>query len=138
MNESQLIRELEFASFSENINLIEALVEDLKHQLNLSDELEANILVSLSEAFNNAIIHGNKLDTNKIVKLKIQLINNEIIFLIEDEGEGFNDDLIQDPTSPQNIDKPTGRGIFLMRNLADRMEFLKGGRIALVSFFMNS
>ncbi|MBA2406505.1 MAG: ATP-binding protein [Chitinophagales bacterium] len=138
MNESQLIRELEFASFPENINLIEALVEDLKHQLNLSDELEANILVSLSEAFNNAIIHGNKLDPNKIVKLKIQLINNEIIFLIEDKGEGFNADSIQDPTAPQNIDKPTGRGIFLIKNLADRLEFLDGGRIALVSFVMNS
>ncbi|MBA2422351.1 MAG: ATP-binding protein [Chitinophagales bacterium] len=137
MTKSPLLREMKFASYPENINLIEALVENLRSELNLNDELEANILVSLSEAFNNAIIHGNKSNPNKIVKLKIEVSDNEIGFFIEDEGKGFNEGSIRDPTSLENLDKPTGRGIFLMKNLADRIEFLEGGRIISISFFLN-
>jgi serine/threonine-protein kinase RsbW len=129
--------EFEFPSLPEKINLIESLVEDLKVELNLTEELEANILVSLSEAVNNAILHGNKLDPTKMVKLKMLKNPGEIIFYVEDEGPGFDEKEIKDPTAVENLDKPTGRGIFLMRNLADQVEFKENGRIVIISFRQN-
>lgn len=138
MTESLATRDMEFSSIPENISLVEAFVEDLKSEFNLTDELEANILVSLTEAVNNAILHGNHCDPDKKVRLKFQKQVKELIFFVEDEGVGFDKDLIKDPTAPENIDKPTGRGIFLMRNLADNIEFEEGGKKVLISFYFQS
>lgn len=134
MTESHPFREMDFPSIPENINLIESLVEELKKELNLSEELEANILVSLSEAVNNAIFHGNHSDPEKMIHMKMDINPVEIVFIIEDQGIGFNEKDVRDPTSPENLDKPTGRGIFLMRNLADRVLFSDGGRVVQISF----
>ena len=134
MVEPVTLREMEFSSIPENINLIEALVEELKADLDLSEEAEANILVSLSEAVNNAILHGNQANPEKKVKIIIEKLEKEMIFSIEDQGDGFDETTIKDPTAIENIDKPTGRGIFLMRNLSDRMEFFDGGKKVVITF----
>ena len=134
MTESHPFREMDFPSIPENINLIESLVEELKKELDLSEELEANILVSLSEAVNNAIFHGNHSDPGKSVRLKMNIDPDEIVFIVEDQGVGFNEKDVRDPTSPENLDKPTGRGIFLMRNLADHVAFADGGKVVQISF----
>src|SRR6185295_20202744 len=98
--------------------------------------LEANVLVSLSEAANNAIFHGNKLDASKKVKMKMQKEEKSLVFSVEDEGSGFNFNEVKDPTAIENLDKPTGRGIFLMRNLADKIEFFEEGRKVVITFFL--
>ncbi|MEO6166302.1 MAG: ATP-binding protein [Chitinophagales bacterium] len=134
MVEPVTLREMEFSSVPENINLIEVLVEELKAELGLSEEAEANILVSLSEAVNNAIFHGNQSDPQKKVKISVEKLEKELVFCIEDQGVGFNDLEVKDPTAIENLDKPTGRGIFLMRNLADRLEFCEGGRKVVITF----
>ena len=136
MINSQLSREVEFTSVPENINLVESFVEELKSQLGMSEELEANVLVSLSEAANNAIIHGNKMDASKKVKMKMHKDEKSLVFSVEDEGPGFNFNDVKDPTAPENLDKPTGRGIFLMRTLADKTEFLEEGRKVVITFFL--
>jgi len=134
MVDSQTNRELELNSIPENINKVEAFVEALKTDLGLSEEMEANVLVSLSEAVNNAIVHGNKQDTSKSVSIKMSKEGNLLSFSIEDEGDGFDPTVVKDPTAPENIDKPSGRGIFLMRNLADKVEYAKGGRQVTIMF----
>lgn len=134
MVEPVTLREMEFSSIPENINLIEALVEELKAELDLSEEAEANILVSLSEAVNNAILHGNHANPEKRVKISIEKLEKELIFSIEDQGVGFDETTIRDPTAIENLDKPTGRGIFLIRNLSDRLEFFDGGRKVVITF----
>ncbi len=137
MVDSLIRREVHFASIPANINLIEALVEELKVEFSMSEEMVANILVSLSEAVNNAIHHGNKLSASKKVKLKMIKNENTLTFSVEDSGPGFNPESIRDPTTQENIDKPTGRGIFLMRNLADKVEFFDGGKKVVITFFLN-
>lgn len=137
MVESVTLREMEFPSLPENINLIELLVEELRSELGLSDEAEANMLVSLSEAVNNAIFHGNRFDPGKKVKINVEKVENKIVFSVEDQGIGFNINNVKDPTSIENLDKPTGRGIFLMRNLADEIEFYDGGRKVVITFLTN-
>ena len=131
------LRELEFPSVPENINLIESLVQQLRDELEWSDEMEANILVSLSEAVNNAILHGNHSYPQKKVKVKFETEEQSLHFIVEDEGAGFNDRTVKDPTAPENLEKPSGRGIFLMRNLADRVEYFNDGRKVMITFFRN-
>lgn len=131
---SQTNRELEFVSIPENVNIVEAFVEVLRTDLNLSEELEANILVSLSESVNNAIVHGNKKDPSKKVKIQMNRAGNQLVFTVEDEGEGFDSSAVEDPTAPENLEKPSGRGIFLMRSLADKVEFEDGGRKVNIAF----
>jgi len=137
MTVSPINREIEFASLPENINIVESLVLKLKNEISLSDELEANVLVSLSEAVNNAILHGNKSDASKKVHGTISREDNSLAFYVEDEGNGFNPNEVIDPTAPENVDKPAGRGIYLMRHLADKVDFLKGGKKVRLLFFLN-
>ena len=92
------------------------------------------ILIAMTEAVNNAIVHGNKLDSNKMVDVRVSVDGPVLEFRIADEGPGFDFENIPDPTSPENIEKPNGRGVFLMRQLADTCEFEELGRVAILRF----
>jgi len=137
MNVSSTTRDFEFSSLPENLNIVESFVEQLRAELGLNDDIEANILVSLSEAVNNAIVHGNKMDPEKKVHMKMVKDEKLLTFSVEDEGNGFNPNEVTDPTAPENIDKPTGRGIFLIRSLADSVEFFDEGRKIVITFLLN-
>lgn len=91
-------------------------------------ELEANVQIAICETFNNAVVHGNKLNPDKKVICTFDITEADYIFTIEDEGEGFDPTKIPDPTLPENIEKTEGRGVFLTRTLADKVEYMNGGR----------
>lgn len=131
------LRDIVFSSKPENINLIEALVEELKTELKLNEETEANMLVSLSEAVNNAIFHGNRSDPLKNVRVCVEKLDREVVFSVEDQGLGFDLLSVKDPTAIENLDKPTGRGIFLMRNLSDKLEYFNDGRKVVITFLIS-
>jgi serine/threonine-protein kinase RsbW len=115
-----------------NLFRVENLIEKLSEVLNLGDELFGNISVCLVEAVSNAIQHGNCNDVTKLVILEYKVKNNLLIFNITDEGNGFDFDKVPDPTLPENIENIKGRGIFLIRNLADKVTFeKKGSKISL-------
>ena len=61
-----------------------------------------------------------------------------IKFVVKDEGKGFNYEQLPDPTSPENLEKPGGRGIFLMKHLSDEVQFKENGRVVELSFYMNA
>jgi serine/threonine-protein kinase RsbW len=125
---------LEFASKGENITIIERLVDDLCERHHIQEEHYGNILIALTEAVNNAIYHGNKQDPDKKVIVKYHADEDEFQFIIEDEGPGFDFENVPDPTSPENIEKPNGRGVFLMRHLSDEIGFDDDGRIVQLAF----
>ena len=94
-----------------------------------------NMLVSLTEAVNNAIIHGNKLDEKKMVDLKMELGGNDMLrFTVHDEGVGFDFDKVPDPTEQENIEKAEGRGIYLIRHLADEVKYTDNGSTLEIHF----
>ena len=94
-------------------------------------------MISVTECISNAIIHGNESNKNKLVHLEL-LIEDELLkFIIEDEGQGFDFTEQQDPTSPENIEKIGGRGIFLIKHLTDDVKFEEGGKKTVLSFYMN-
>jgi serine/threonine-protein kinase RsbW len=119
--------EIKFQSKIENINIVEKLVDDLSATQNLSSEIYGNLLVAMVEAVNNAIIHGNKLDESKEVTVNYGLEDGYFWFSVKDQGPGFDFNSLPDPTSPENIEKPHGRGIFLMSHLVDEIKFEDNG-----------
>jgi serine/threonine-protein kinase RsbW len=117
-----------FPSNQQSIDSVEMLLDELNEQLALSENVYSSIWVSLNEALNNAINHGNKKDPNKKVRLCVELKwDNFICFTVKDEGKGFDYENLPDPTSTELIDKPNGRGVFLMKKLADLALFTNGG-----------
>ena len=117
--------------------MIESFIDNAKEKFQLDDDIYGNIMIAITEAVNNAIKHGNGSDSSKNVSLSLSLDESLIKFRVEDEGQGFDYQNLPDPTSPENIEKPGGRGIFLMKHLSDEVEFKEGGRIVELSFYMN-
>jgi serine/threonine-protein kinase RsbW len=128
---------IEIPSLSENIRIIESFIDNAKEKYHLDDDIYGNIMIAVTEAVNNAIRHGNKDDSSKNVIISLSLEEGLIKFKIEDEGKGFDFHKLPDPTSPENLSKPGGRGIFLMKHLSDEVDFKENGKIVELSFYMN-
>jgi serine/threonine-protein kinase RsbW len=126
---------LDFSSDITNIHQVEEAIENLVKSHRLRDELLGNILVSVTEAINNAIVHGNQNDITKRVDFKLFYKPHLLICTVSDEGLGFNYDCLPDPTAPENIEKLTGRGVFLMKQLADEVQFSHNGAKVSLSFY---
>jgi serine/threonine-protein kinase RsbW len=129
---------IQVPSMTENIRMIESFIDNAKEKYHLNDDIYGNIMIAVTEAVNNAIKHGNNSDKSKNVHLSLFLNDSVIKFIVKDEGTGFNYDNLPDPTAPENLEKPGGRGIFLMKHLSDEVEFKDDGRIVELSFYMNA
>jgi len=127
---------IEFPSIVDNIKIVESFIDNSKEEYNISDDLYGNILIAITEAVNNAIQHGNQNDKEKIVKLTCATSPSEISFVVEDEGHGFDYHTLPDPTSADNILKPDGRGIFLMKHLCDVLKFEDQGKKVEMVFYL--
>jgi len=128
--EETLIKEtLILDSNQDSINKVNAFVDEIfaKQSDKLKDSY-GNIIIALTEGVNNAITHGNKLDNSKKVTVHFALLSFGVSFTITDEGTGFDYTQIPDPTASENLEKINGRGIFLMIQLADKIEFRENGK----------
>jgi serine/threonine-protein kinase RsbW len=118
--------------------MIESFIDNAKERFHLDDDIYGNIMIAVTEAVNNAIKHGNSNDKSKNVSLSLSLDDSMIRFTVKDEGRGFDYHNLPDPTAPENLEKPGGRGIFLMKHLSDEVDFKEEGRIVELSFYVNS
>jgi serine/threonine-protein kinase RsbW len=134
MNTEKQTSTMQIASQPESINQVEKLIDEIKAENNLHEECYGNILVAVTEAVNNAIQHGNKYDADKMVNISFEVDPDQIAFTISDEGHGFDYMNLPDPTDPVNLEKPTGRGVFLMKHLADQIIFSDNGRVVELYF----
>ncbi|MEO9475412.1 MAG: ATP-binding protein [Cyclobacteriaceae bacterium] len=128
--------QIQIPSIGENIRIVESFIDNAKEKYSLDDDIYGNIMIAVTESVNNAIMHGNKNLSDKNVTLKLQLEENAISFIVIDEGPGFDYNNLADPTAPENLDKPGGRGIFLMKNLCDEVAFSNEGREVKLSFYL--
>ena len=128
---------IQVPSLTENIRMIESFIDNAKDRFHLDDDIYGNIMIAVTEAVNNAIKHGNSNDKAKNVHLSLSLDESMIKFVVKDEGTGFDYANLPDPTAPENIEKPGGRGIFLMKHLSDEVEFKDAGREVILSFYVN-
>jgi serine/threonine-protein kinase RsbW len=129
---------IQIPSLVENIRMIESFIDNAKERFRLDDDLYGNIMIAVTEAVNNAIKHGNASNSSKNVFLSLTLNENLLKFVVKDEGAGFDHNNLPDPTAPENLEKPGGRGIFLMKHLSDEVEFSENGKTVELSFYMNS
>ena len=121
-------------SKSENMVLVEKLVDDVCDLFDIKEEIYGHILVALTEAVNNALQHGNKANPDKQIEVTFKVKSDTLYFTVKDEGKGFDFNNLADPTDPANIEKPTGRGIFLMKHLADKISFEDKGTKVILEF----
>ena len=128
MNTEKFANTIQVISQPESINIVEKLIEDIKDEHNIHEDAFGNILVAVTEAVNNGIQHGNKYDTSKKVNITYEVDGDSLMFVVQDEGTGFDYYNLPDPTAPENLEKPTGRGIFLMKHLADQVIFSDNGK----------
>ena len=118
---------LKLASNARSVSKVEPFVQKLVSRYNLSPDRECDILVSLTEAVTNAIVHGNCRKEDKTVKVNMKQEKGILALRVSDEGRGFDFNNLPDPTSPENICKCGGRGVYLMRQLADNIRFYNNG-----------
>ena len=121
-------------STQETFNSIEDDLKELIKPFNLNQEKFGEILVSLTEAITNAVRHGNKYDLSKSVDLQFIADEEKLLFRVSDEGNGFDYDSVPDPTLPENILCCGGRGVYIMRALADEFSYSDNGRTVEMGF----
>ena len=121
-------------SIKENVSVVESFIENAGKKIRIEEAIYGNVLVSVTEAVNNAIVHGNKEDKNKKVRLVLKQNKKSVRFIVEDEGMGFDHNTLPDPTDPKNLEKVKGRGIFLIKSLSDKTTFKQGGRVVEMLF----
>lgn len=114
---------LQLPSKYESINQLESLIEEIADKYKVEEDVFANMMTCLNEALMNAILHGNKLDENKRVIVNAEADSKRIIWTLTDEGEGFDYTHLADPTAPENLENLTGRGVFIIKHLADQCIF---------------
>ena len=120
---------LTLESRPENLSSIERFVEEICDYYNINDTYFGNILIALTEAFQNALEHGNKKDPSKMIQVVFESKPKGLSFTVTDEGDGFDPDQVPDPLDLDvSADTQKGRGIFLMKALSDKMEVSDEGR----------
>ncbi len=120
----------------QNINLIERLIDDISVKYQIHSDVYGKLLLAVVEGVNNAIVHGNKLVSDKDVVVEYNVSDDKIEFFISDTGNGFDYKNLPDPTKPENIERTHGRGIFLMNHLADELEFNDPGNQVKMVFYI--
>lgn len=116
------------SSFTES-EKIPGFVESIQKKAGLEDEASGKLMLLLSEAVTNAIVHGNKEDPSKAVKVFVTIEPEAIISTVVDEGEGFDPNRdVPDPLAEENLLKDSGRGVFLLNEMSDLVEYFDDGR----------
>jgi serine/threonine-protein kinase RsbW len=119
-----------------DLSLMNGVLEYLQERvskLGLIRPDRSNLFIALDEAFVNAVKHGNKSDPTKLLKITAELSPTEACFTVEDEGEGFDINEIPDPCDPANLFRTSGRGVLLIYNIMDEVEYnAQGNRVKMV------
>jgi serine/threonine-protein kinase RsbW len=116
-----IIQELIIPSLPEELLKVDEVAEKIADEMSFSQDDKDNIAISITEAVNNAIMHGNHADPKKKVYITFMQEDSNLVIKIRDEGEGFNPGIVPDPTSTDNILKEKGRGLFIIHQLMDEV-----------------
>jgi len=118
----------------EQIKQVEQFVERLKETWNLPEDVYGNAMITVTEAVNNAIKHGNEQDPGKSVELEAVYSNQSLKVKVSDEGSGFDPDKLSNPLEEDNLLKDSGRGVFIMRQMADDVTFEDNGSTVILTY----
>ena len=125
--------EQDFESDRKAIKLVEPMIRSVKDTIPIRIEKYYNILIAVTEAVNNAIIHGNRCDIDKKVFMTVKASIDNLLVTVKDEGLGFDLDNLADPRNPENLLKENGRGVFLIKEFSDKCKIKPSSKGTLVS-----
>lgn len=129
---------LTLTSDLKQIEKVTVFVEMLSAQIRCDSETEHRIMLTLTEAATNAIIHGNRENPDLKVQVHAWYDPDMLQITVKDQGRGFEPKSIPDPRADENLLKLSGRGILLMRELADHVSFTEGGRCVKLQFYFKN
>lgn len=127
-------RDLVISSQLVNINKVRCFLEEIFTESCLNMNYFNRVFLGISEAVNNSIVHGNCLDADKQVLIRVVYTEDQIQIEVKDEGEGFIVESIADPTVSANLKKESGRGIFILQQIADEVKYYDGGSKVLIKY----
>jgi len=133
----QIIYHLTLPSTLKAVGRIEGFLKKVNRSVHLDEIQMHKLMVSLTEAVNNAIVHGNKQDPQKKVSVECEILPGWLLFVVRDQGKGFRLDGVANPLHQKNLLRESGRGVFLMRTLMDRVEFERKRTGMEVSLWLN-
>ena len=116
--------EIRIGSALEFLDLVQTLSDCVTEFMGFDDDTTHWIGMSVRESVTNAIQHGNKLDPDKKVDIRFEVTPDHLEITVKDEGNGFQVEKLPNPLDPENLLKPSGRGIFYIRSFMDEVEFL--------------
>jgi serine/threonine-protein kinase RsbW len=116
---------------------VKHFLDEIFNESNLDRQYFNRVFLGLSEAVSNSIIHGNRSDSSKNVFVNGYFTEGKLVFEVQDEGEGFLIESVDDPTYLDNLKKENGRGIFLIQKIADEVVYFDGGQKVLIGFILN-
>ena len=121
-------RDLSIPSDLSAARCLQADIETALSEFGYSDHEIFSVKMAMEEALVNAIKHGNKLDPGKKVHIRYSISPDRFDIRICDEGPGFNPEAVPDPTAPENLERPCGRGLLLMRHYMSEVNYADAGR----------
>ena len=127
-------KSLTLSSSYEEVERIEPFVGELQEWAEFNDDVFGNIMLALSEATTNAIVHGNQSDESKNVYISARKKEGRLQISIKDEGEGFDPASLPDPLKEENLLKEGGRGVYLIEQFADDVTYSEGGTKIILEF----
>jgi serine/threonine-protein kinase RsbW len=129
-----MFKKFQIKSKVSSLRIVEKAIDEATNELGITSDNYGKILVSTLEGVNNAILHGNNSDPEKMVDIEISTGIKELKITITDEGEGFIPTTLPDPTVPENLESLNGRGVYLMSRLADEIIYSKKGNAVTMIF----
>jgi len=124
----------EFFSSRDELTKLPELLERVRTNCPISDAQFFNLVVAMSEAITNAIVHGNKSDPGRRVRYSLECRRDGVRCVVEDEGEGFDPRSLLDPRSPENLAREGGRGMFLIQALMRELKLENTGHGMRIEF----
>ena len=130
----QLQQTLKLSSNPQTISTVLHYIEGISKRCCLSPDRHFDVVTCITEAVNNAIVHGNACDCNKSVHLRVLQKKNILAIHVSDEGNGFDYENLPDPTKAEYLENIGGRGVYLIKQLSDRVSFLNNGSTVEMEF----
>jgi serine/threonine-protein kinase RsbW len=136
---NRIFKELKIPSSNESLTKVEKFVDEICEAYYITNSYYGNILMAILEAVKNAILHGNKTNPDKHVKISFKSVPNGLCFSIKDQGDGFDFRNVPNPIEAGNgLAEDVGKGIFLIRSLADQVSYNSKGNVVKIVFFISS
>jgi len=116
-------RSFRLSSTMESVSEVEAAADELASEAGLDEDERFHVTMAVHEAAINAVLHGNDYNPKLHIEVSMENTGKQLVFVIADQGKGFDPDHLPDPSAPENLLRGTGRGIFLIRSLMDEVHF---------------